>query len=66
VHSHAGTSFVGMGYWADSALVAAAGIPTALFGPAGAGAHAEDEWVDLASVQRVRDVLVAAGRVFLL
>jgi acetylornithine deacetylase len=66
VHGHAGTSFVGMGYWADSALVAAAGVPTVLFGPAGAGAHAEDEWVEIASVERVRDVLVEAGRVFLL
>jgi acetylornithine deacetylase len=66
VHSRAGTSFVGMGYWADSALVAAAGVPTVLFGPAGAGAHADDEWVEIASVERVRDVLVEAGRVFLL
>jgi acetylornithine deacetylase len=65
VHEHAGTSFVGMAYWADSALVAAAGIPTVLFGPAGAGAHAEDEWVELASVQRVRDVLVATANSFL-
>jgi acetylornithine deacetylase len=64
VQRHAGTPFAGMAYWADSALVAAAGIPTVLFGPAGAGAHAEDEWVDLASVQRVRDVLVAAARDF--
>jgi di/tripeptidase len=36
-----------------------------LFGPAGAGAHADDEWVDLASVQRVCDVLVDAARIFL-
>jgi acetylornithine deacetylase len=36
-----------------------------LFGPIGAGAHAEDEWVELASVQRVRDVLVATGRLLL-
>jgi acetylornithine deacetylase/succinyl-diaminopimelate desuccinylase-like protein len=31
-----------------------------LFGPAGEGAHAEVEWVDLASLDRVRDVV---GRV---
>jgi len=66
VHEHAGTSFVGMAYWADSALVAAAGIPTVLFGPIGAGAHAEDEWVELASVQRVRDVLVATANALLM
>jgi acetylornithine deacetylase len=65
VQDHAGTSLVGMAYWADSALVAAAGIPTVLFGPIGAGAHAEDEWVELASVQRVRDVLVATANSFL-
>ena len=64
VQGHAGTSIVGMPYWADSALVAAAGVPTVLFGPRGAGAHAEDEWVELASVPRVRDVLVATAREF--
>lgn len=35
---HAGTEAVGVSYWADSALLAAAGIPTVLFGPAGEGA----------------------------
>jgi acetylornithine deacetylase len=63
---HAGTSVVGMAYWADSALVAAAGVPTVLFGPIGAGAHAQDEWVELASVQRVRDVLVATANALLM
>ena len=65
VHRHARTDIGGMAYWADSALVAAAGIPTLLFGPRGGGAHAEDEWVELASVQSVRDVLVATARDFL-
>lgn len=45
-------------YWTDAALLAEAGIPTAVFGPAGGGAHAAEEWVDLASVARLRDVLV--------
>ncbi|HEX8095830.1 M20/M25/M40 family metallo-hydrolase [Jatrophihabitans sp.] len=40
----------GLSYWADSALIAAAGIPTVLFGPSGDGAHADIEWVDLDSV----------------
>jgi acetylornithine deacetylase len=40
----------GLSYWADSAFLAAAGIPTVLFGPRGDGAHAEIEWVDLDSV----------------
>ena len=34
-----------MSYWADSAFVAAAGIPTVLYGPEGEGAHANTEWV---------------------
>lgn len=49
---------VGVSYWADSGLIAAAGIPTVLYGPIGEGAHAEIEWVDLDSVERVRDVVL--------
>ena len=33
----------GVSYWADSALIAAAGIPTVLYGPGGEGAHAACE-----------------------
>ncbi len=36
--------------WFDSALYAAAGIETLVLGPVGEGAHADVEWVDLASV----------------
>src|SRR5262249_49291800 len=55
----AGTSdLVGAPFWTDAALIAGAGIPTVLYGPAGEGAHAEVEWVDLASLERVRDVIV--------
>jgi acetylornithine deacetylase len=61
---HAATDLTGVPYWADSALLSAAGIPTVLFGPAGAGAHATVEWVDLSSVERVRDVLIAVAREF--
>jgi acetylornithine deacetylase len=49
---------VGVSFWADSGLIAAAGIPTVLYGPLGEGAHAEVEWVDLDSVERVRDVVL--------
>jgi acetylornithine deacetylase len=48
---------VGLSYWADSALAAQAGIPSVLFGPAGHGAHAADEWVSLKSLVRVYEVL---------
>ena len=36
-------------YWADAAFIAAAGIPTVMFGPGGEGAHAVEEWVSLAA-----------------
>jgi acetylornithine deacetylase len=49
---------VGAPFWTDAALIAGAGIPTVLYGPAGEGAHAEVEWVDLGSLERVRDVIV--------
>jgi acetylornithine deacetylase len=49
----------GVGYWADTQLLAAAGIPALLFGVAGAGAHATTEWVDLASLEVVTQVLVS-------
>ena len=42
-----GTPPGGVSYWADSAFIAAAGIPTVLFGPAGEGAHAAEEWVSV-------------------
>jgi acetylornithine deacetylase len=47
--------------WMDSALLTAADIPTVVFGPSGAGAHADEEWVDLPSLERTRDVLLAVA-----
>jgi acetylornithine deacetylase len=54
----------GVAYWMDAAVFAAAGMPTVNYGPAGAGAHAAEEWVDIASVERTADVLVRAARAF--
>jgi acetylornithine deacetylase len=54
----------GATFWMDAALLGAAGIPTAIFGPRGAGLHATVEWVDLTSVQACADVLVATARSF--
>ena len=48
---------VGMSFWADSALCGQAGVPAVLYGPIGHGAHAVDEWVSLASLMRVYDVI---------
>jgi acetylornithine deacetylase len=50
--------------WMDAALCQAAGIPTVVFGPGGQGAHAVEEWVELADVARCADVLEAAAREF--
>lgn len=50
--------------WMDSALLAEAGIPTVIFGPGGAGAHAVVEWSDLAQLQRCADILVATMEEF--
>jgi acetylornithine deacetylase/succinyl-diaminopimelate desuccinylase family protein len=47
---------VGVSFWADSALLAAADIPTVLFGPIGEGAHAEVEWVDVESLERCVEI----------
>jgi acetylornithine deacetylase len=48
----------GAAYWMDMALMNAAGIPTVCYGPAGEGAHADVEWIDLASVERCVSVYV--------
>ena len=53
---------VGVAYWADSGLLGEAGIPTVLYGPSGEGAHAEVEWVDVASVERCLELYVAVAR----
>jgi len=54
----AGTKeYNGMSYWADSALASKAGIPSILFGPAGHGAHAIDEWVSKQSLVNCYETL---------
>jgi acetylornithine deacetylase/succinyl-diaminopimelate desuccinylase family protein len=51
----------GASYWADAAFIAAAGIPTVLFGPGGEGAHAIEEWVSLADTEAVARILVGVA-----
>jgi acetylornithine deacetylase len=46
--------------WLDSAILGRAGIPTAIYGPRGEGAHAAVEYVELASVHRCATVIAAA------
>jgi acetylornithine deacetylase len=54
----------GWAAWMDTAILAGAGIPTVIFGPDGDGAHEALEWVDLVSVERCADVLLAVARDF--
>jgi acetylornithine deacetylase len=54
----------GVPFWADSALLAAAGIPSVVYGPRGNGAHSAVEWVELASLERCADVYTAVAREF--
>ncbi len=63
LHRHLGSDAVGgVAFWADSALLAEAGIPTVLYGPIVGGIHGEDEWVDLASLERCHDAYLAVAR----
>jgi acetylornithine deacetylase len=55
---------IGASFWMDAAFFAEAGIPTVAFGPHGAGAHSVDEWVDLESVDRCREILVRTIRAY--
>ena len=52
-------AIVGATGWMDAALLAAAGIPTVIFGPGGEGAHAAVEWVDLDTVEQCAAILLA-------
>jgi acetylornithine deacetylase len=49
---------IGEAFWADAALLAAAGVETLMLGPIGAGAHAVEEWVDLQSLMDLAQILV--------
>ncbi|MFG3685194.1 M20/M25/M40 family metallo-hydrolase [Micromonospora sp. NPDC047740] len=46
-------------FWTDCALLDRAGIPCLLFGVDGAGAHAATEYVDLASLDHLTDILTS-------
>jgi acetylornithine deacetylase len=58
------TNRVGMTFWTDAAILGAAGVPSVLFGPGGAGLHSTEEYVLLADVCRCRDALVELARSF--
>jgi acetylornithine deacetylase len=54
-------AIAGASYWADAAFIAAAGIPTVMFGPGGEGAHAVEEWVSISDTVAVTDTLIAVA-----
>jgi acetylornithine deacetylase len=53
--------YVGQTPWMDAALLAAAGTETVVMGATGSGAHAKEEWVDLASVHKLTECLAEAA-----
>ncbi len=57
-----GPELAGAPYWADAAFIAAAGIPTVMYGASGAGAHAAEEWVSVADTIAVTETLIAVAR----
>jgi acetylornithine deacetylase/succinyl-diaminopimelate desuccinylase-like protein len=59
-----GTTVAPMSYWADSAFLSAAGIPTVLYGPEGEGAHADVEWVSRSGTSTATTVLTQLAQDF--
>jgi acetylornithine deacetylase len=58
------SQIAGVQFWTDAAVLSAEGIPSVLFGPAGSGAHAVEEWVDLASVKACAEIYLATAMNF--
>jgi acetylornithine deacetylase len=56
------SDLIGMSFWTDAAVLGAAGIPSVLFGPGGAGLHSTEEYVHVRDVLRCRDALTALAR----
>jgi len=54
----------GAPYWADAAFIAAAGIPTVMFGASGTGAHATEEWVSVDDSVTVAQTLIEVAKRF--
>lgn len=57
-----GAEEAGLSFWTDAAVLGAAGIPTVLFGPGGAGLHSREEYVTVRDVLVCRDALSRLAR----
>jgi acetylornithine deacetylase len=55
-------AITGAPYWADAAFIAAAGIPTVMYGASGTGAHAVEEWVSIDDSVTVAQTLIDVAR----
>jgi acetylornithine deacetylase len=53
------TGVVGLPFWTDAALYAAAGVPSVVFGPGGGGIHELVEWADLDQLAAATSALCA-------
>jgi acetylornithine deacetylase/succinyl-diaminopimelate desuccinylase family protein len=49
-------------FWCDAALLGQAGIPSIIFGPAGAGLHSKEEWVEVQSLEELAKVFTRLAR----
>lgn len=52
---------IGHSFWMDAALLADAGVETAVLGHSGGGAHGAGEWVEIESMYRLAEVLTRAA-----
>jgi acetylornithine deacetylase len=57
-------NLTGAASWMDSALLSGAGVPVAVFGSSGAGAHAIEEWADLAVLEQFSELLEQVAYAF--
>ena len=55
-------SRIGETFWADAALLAAAGVETVMIGPSGGGAHAKEEWVEVESLVKLAEILAQTAQ----
>ncbi len=58
---HRSAEFGGGSGWMDSALLSAAGVSTAIFGPGGYGSHGFEEWANLDLLTEFAQVLAATA-----
>ncbi|KAJ5101694.1 hypothetical protein NUU61_003916 [Penicillium alfredii] len=51
-------------FWCDAALLGEVGIPSVVLGPAGAGLHSKEEWVEVQSLQQMEEVYTKLAQEF--